>query len=654
MPDARPPRLASPTPQFLRQRPPRFSLTSLTVHIPSSSSSTSAKPTDAPPPPSRWNTPEFYAYYAVFLLVVPCMWRIGCRVSRATNPLYWQYAHRLSDGWLFGWKVDVTDAQYHLFRSHLPLLVSLAFLHLTLSHAFRLVFRPSALARARFSAPFSCALLVALHGSSALKIALILAANWGVSRLSRGRRSKGWWRREWTPFAVWGFNIGVLFLNELTHGWRFGAVAPWLGFLDAHPGLLPRWHISWNISMLRLVSWGMEHHWACCAADELEGGEGGLGAAEGGGGGTQMTSPLMKVSLWKRLGPSTHRQMWRRSLRTSPAYATPTSQASSSQAPPSRPPSALSPTTDFPPSLYLAYVLYPPLYLAGPIMSYPSFLSAFSPPCSPPSPTSSSSDAPQTPPYDELSPRALAAYGVRFLACLVTMELTLHAMHPAALKDVEGWWRDLSPAEVAMVGFWNLIVVWLKLLLPWRLFRLWSLLDGIAAPENMVRCMANNYSVSGFWRSWHRSYNLWVIRYLYVPLGGSSRPLLATLGVFTFVALWHDLRLRLLVWGWGVTLFVVPEMVGRRLVPASKFGTKPWYRPLAALGGVLNILLLMTANLVGFVVGVDGARELWGKMVGGWEGWSFLLIACACLFVAVQVMFEYREEERRRGIVRKC
>jgi hypothetical protein len=51
-----------------------------------------------------------------------------------------------------------------------------------------------------------------------------------------------------------------------------------------------------------------------------------------------------------------------------------------------------------------------------------------------------------------------------------------------------------------------------KLLLPWRFFRLWALADGIDPPENMVRCMANNYSTLGFWRSWHRSYNLWITR----------------------------------------------------------------------------------------------------------------------------------------------
>ncbi|GAA5865144.1 hypothetical protein JCM8547_007728 [Rhodosporidiobolus lusitaniae] len=97
-------------------------------------------------------------------------------------------------------------------------------------------------------------------------------------------------------------------------------------------------------------------------------------------------------------------------------------------------------------------------------------------------------------------------------------------------------------------------------------------------------------------------------------------------------------------------------MVSRRVLPGSErathrplpspiqqFSSRPWFRPLYALGGVLNILLMMTANLVGFVVGIDGAKSR-----------SFLLTACACLFVAVQVMFEYREEERRRGIYRRC
>ncbi|GAA6033010.1 hypothetical protein JCM8097_000096 [Rhodosporidiobolus ruineniae] len=632
---AEPLRVPSPTPHSLRPRHPRFNPTLLTVRIPSSNSSSRPQlpPQDLPHP--RWRTKEFYLYYAVFLLVVPRMCTTAARVSRASNPLYWHYQHRLKPGWLFGWKVDITDHQYYLFRSFLPLLALLVGLHLLLSHSFRHLFRPSRAARARFSAAFSCVLICALHGTSALKIALIMALNWAVVRFGvggekGGRGRRGWWRRDWTPFAVWGVNVGVLFANELAGGYQFGRIHSSLAVLDAYPGLLPRWHISWNISMLRLVSWSMEHYWALSAPSSASLPE-------------PPTSPLQKASG-----------------RPSPANA------------PKLDPSAL-----FSPPLYFAYVLYPPLYLAGPIMSYPSFVSQLGPAPAPsfsPAATGASAPLPSpaaeyppsrpllpTPsaseqaPDPDLSPRALFSYALRFAACLMTMELVLHSMYVVAIKDSgAGWWDGLTAEEVAMVGFWNLIVVWLKLLLPWRLFRLWALLDGLNPPENMVRCMANNYSTLGFWRSWHRSYNLWVIRYLYIPLGGSSRPLLATLGVFTFVALWHDLRLRLLIWGWAVTAFVVPEMLGRKLVPASKFAPRPWFRPLAALGGVANVLLMMTANLVGFVVGLDGARAVWEKMVGGWEGRLFLLAACACLFVAVQVMFEYREEERRRGIDRKC
>ena len=109
-----------------------------------------------------------------------------------------------------------------------------------------------------------------------------------------------------------------------------------------------------------------------------------------------------------------------------------------------------------------------------------------------------------------------------------------------------------------------------QLLIPWRFFRAWALLDGIDPPENMVRCMANNYSTFGFWRSWHRSYNLWVIRYIYIPLGGSRNVVLNTVLVFSFVALWHDLTFRLLMWGWLVSLFVIPELVASYVLPLSK------------------------------------------------------------------------------------
>jgi D-alanyl-lipoteichoic acid acyltransferase DltB (MBOAT superfamily) len=122
---------------------------------------------------------------------------------------------------------------------------------------------------------------------------------------------------------------------------------------------------------------------------------------------------------------------------------------------------------------------------------------------------------------------------------------------------------------------------------------------------------------------------LTVIRYIYIPVGGAKRVVLATTLVFTFVALWHDLSFKLLAWGWLISLFILPELVARRLLPfdkvrpaitlRSRFGTtlmrrqyghESWYRHVAAAGGVINILFMMSANLVGFVLGLDGMKHL--------------------------------------------
>jgi D-alanyl-lipoteichoic acid acyltransferase DltB (MBOAT superfamily) len=94
-------------------------------------------------------------------------------------------------------------------------------------------------------------------------------------------------------------------------------------------------------------------------------------------------------------------------------------------------------------------------------------------------------------------------------------------------------------------------------------------MDGMDPPENMIRCMANNYSALGFWRAWHRSYNLWIVRYLYIPLGGARRLAATSILIFTFVALWHDLSPRLLAWGWLAALFILPEVVARKTFPQS-------------------------------------------------------------------------------------
>lgn len=41
------------------------------------------------------------------------------------------------------------------------------------------------------------------------------------------------------------------------------------------------------------------------------------------------------------------------------------------------------------------------------------------------------------------------------------METMLHSMYVVAIKDTSAWDGD-SPAELSMIGLWNLVVVWMK------------------------------------------------------------------------------------------------------------------------------------------------------------------------------------------------
>jgi D-alanyl-lipoteichoic acid acyltransferase DltB (MBOAT superfamily) len=269
-------------------------------------------------------------------------------------------------------------------------------------------------------------------------------------------------------------------------------------------------------------------------------------------------------------------------------------------------------------------------------------------------------------------------YGIRFLLTLLCMELILHYIYAVAISKASPDWSLFTPGQLSMLAFFNLHIIWLKLLIPWRFFRLWALLDGIDPPENMVRCMSNNYSAFAFWRGWHRSYNRWIVRYIYVPLGGGgggrrptgSKPspspsqsrLMAKvlqirnfLLVFTFVALWHDINLRLLMWSWLITLFVLPEVVGGMLFPASRWRSRPTaYRVLSGIGSVGNVLMMMIANLVGFALGLDGLQNLLNSLTGSYSGVAYMISCCVVLFVGVQVMFEIREDELRAGINLKC
>ena len=538
--------------------------------------------------------------------------------SIASHPHYPKFEHLLSSGWIADRKVDNSDAQYSGFRENFLYMLLLLIFHPLLRRIYESFHsvpeNPLGSSsqsklnghnlpgihyhdadsrlnrRVSFDLYFATFFIVALHGISALKILSILYVNYSIATRLRQTR---------VPIATWIFNISILFANELCRGYSLGALAEylftdsasneassgkglfvnWAQFLDSYGGLIPRWEILFNFTVLRLVSFNFDFHWSL----------------NQNGGNALEVFPTTHIDKFgadcnkkKQLDPASLSDRERVAIPAKPQ--------------------------DYTFRNFLAYTMYAPLFLTGPILTFNDYISQLR----------------YTPP--SITRTRTFLYGVRFIICLLTMEVMIHFIYVVAISKVRPAWEVYTPFQLSMIGFFNLNHIWLKLLLPWRFFRLWALLDGIDPPENMVRCMSDNYSTQAFWRGWHRSFNRWIVRYIYIPLGGSGGPgtrgkwgkiraMLNFLAVFTFVALWHDISLRLLAWGWLITLFVLPEVLAELLFPANKWQNhKSAYRVICGIGAVGNVLMLMAANLVGFALGLDGLKDLVHGIVGSYSG----------------------------------
>ncbi|KAH3672698.1 hypothetical protein WICMUC_004104 [Wickerhamomyces mucosus] len=535
----------------------------------------------------RWSTLEFRFYWVCFLIVVPLLYKAAIDASSSSNPNYVKYERLLSQGWLFGRKVDNSDSQYRFFRENVFILSIVLSGHIGLRKLIYFTFPK--IKRNQFDVGFGLIFLFVVHGINAIKVFLHIVVMLAITRLFKNKF-------KLTLLLLWSYGIVSLFINDKYRNYRIGHLFESLSFLDpGFKGIVARWDVFYNFTLLRSLSFNLdylsryneEQKKYLKKDEERDSNSGSIDS---------LTTELIMEER-ERMNATLNLE----------AYSF---------------------------FNYIAYLTYAPLFIAGPILTFNDFY------------VQSIRTLPS------INTKRNLIFGLRFLFCLLVMEFLLHFIYVVAISKTGAWEND-TPFQISMIGLFNLNIVWLKLLIPWRFFRLWSLLDGIDPPENMIRCMDNNYSALAFWKGWHRSYNKWVVKYIYIPLGGSSNRILASLAVFTFVAIWHDIELKLLVWGWLIVLFLIPEYFLSGYF-RKNHSEKWWYRHLCAAGGVLNIWLMMIANLYGFCLGHSGTSSFLKEIFGTIEGLKFFVVANIALFIAVQVMFELREDEKRRGIDVKC
>ena len=186
----------------------------------------------------------------------------------------------------------MSDNQYHSFRSNVPYLALLLIFHPILRRLYN-SFRPVPSRssspkpngssyvssadgnahleqRASFDFGFAFIFLAALHGFSTIKIVIILYINHCIAAQLP---------RKYIPAATWMFNICTLFANELSEGYKFEKMAQfiapldgvgldpsllhsWGAWLDSYGGIISRWEIQFNLTVLRLISFNMDYYWS--------------------------------------------------------------------------------------------------------------------------------------------------------------------------------------------------------------------------------------------------------------------------------------------------------------------------------------------------------------------------------------------------------
>eukprot|EP00796_Vickermania_ingenoplastis_P012368 gene12368-8494_t len=275
---------------------------------------------------------------------------------------------------------------------------------------------------------------------------------------------------------------------------------------------------------------------------------------------------------------------------------------------------------------YLGFLFYPPLFFSGPMMSYNAYVSMV------------------TKPSKTFDRKKKVLYGFRVLYNLIFMVAFMHYFFVPALlfatvdrKDAAAFGllpppsasdrvvgADMAvrlPRTITVLELFSieekcylfyaaLAFLWCKFNVIWKLFRFFAIMDGIEPPEDMPHCFSNTVSITDFWQCWHASFNLWIVRYMYIPMGGNRKKLLTLVPIFLFIAIWHDIELRLLQWALFMCVCFVPEIAIITFFTKSRLKFMVYcrsrpvlWRRIKETGATIGEWALILANLIGFSTG---------------------------------------------------
>ena len=243
-------------------------------------------------------------------------------------------------------------------------------------------------------------------------------------------------------------------------------------------------------------------------------------------------------------------------------------------------------------------------------------------------------------------------YFVKLIFLFAIMEVYNHFLFPIYLFENKN--NVFEPNDDVSLFYYCFICLniltfyWLKFSIIWKFFRFWAWCDGIFSEENMNRFIYDFYSIELFFRGMNRSLNRWIVRYIYIPLGGKNKKYINIWIAFGFWYLIKDFKdMGYAVFAICCCLLLDLEMYTKNTF-INKFGEdfneKLYLRYLKYIVCSFFVLIMFIIGLFGFFFSLNSFKVIFDTVVDK-GGYFYFLILALFLLPNVVMMFYIRDME---------